>query len=183
MITSADVIRRIEMYFAGGLVDYLSPTQLKAAKRAVSTKPTNPYDDELLTLHNARLAACNPNPDHSFAEPVTLSSADPTDFPLPGTAARICFDLLASRARRRRESREEGKRMQEGPGEFFPQFANATRRTGSAFSQIATVLWHRPAKRRRAAHSTTMPAPPRRGSPAAESMPSRETSTAAAPPK
>src|SRR6185295_7622114 len=56
MITSAEVIRRIEMYFTGGLVDYLSPTQLKAAKRAVSTKPTNPYDSELLTLHNARLA-------------------------------------------------------------------------------------------------------------------------------
>ena len=34
-----------------------------------------------------------------------------------------------------------------------------------------------------AAHSTTMPAPPRRGSPAAASVPSARTSTAAAPPK
>ena len=40
-----------------------------------------------------------------FAEPVALSSALPTDFRLPPTAARLGFDLLALRARRKRDSR------------------------------------------------------------------------------
>ena len=42
--------------------------------------------------------------DHGFAEPVALSSTEPTDFPLPRTASRLGFDLLALRARRRSES-------------------------------------------------------------------------------
>jgi hypothetical protein len=74
---------------------------------------------------------------HSFAEPVTLSSTDPTDFPLPGTAARIRFDLLASRTRRTRESREALNGMQEGSSAFFPQFADEASAPARNSSQIA----------------------------------------------
>ena len=42
--------------------------------------------------------------DQRFAEPVALSSTGPTDVPLPRTAPRPGFDLLALRARRRWES-------------------------------------------------------------------------------
>jgi hypothetical protein len=38
--------------------------------------------------------------DQEFAEPVTLSSTPPARSPLPRTAARWSFDLLAPRARR-----------------------------------------------------------------------------------
>jgi hypothetical protein len=41
----------------------------------------------------------------SFAEPIPLSSTDPGDFRLPATALRICFVLLASRARRKGDNR------------------------------------------------------------------------------
>ena len=52
-----------------------------------------------------------------FAEPVTLSSVEPTDLRLPPTAARLDFDLLALRARRKQQAirspsvRQEGGRM------------------------------------------------------------------------
>jgi hypothetical protein len=41
----------------------------------------------------------------TFAEPIPLSSTDRIDFRLPATALTICFVLLASRTRRRRETR------------------------------------------------------------------------------
>jgi len=43
-------------------------------------------------------------PDTRFAEPVALSSPRPADVSLPRTVARLGFDLLALRARRRSES-------------------------------------------------------------------------------
>src|SRR6266540_1725396 len=44
--------------------------------------------------------------DQKFAEPVSLSSTTPANFPLPRTAARLGFDLLATRARRKQHSTE-----------------------------------------------------------------------------
>ena len=48
----------------------------------------------------------------SFAEPVSLSSTDPGDFRLPATALRICFALLAFRARRNGDNRTAGGGLQ-----------------------------------------------------------------------
>jgi len=45
-----------------------------------------------------------PDLDQKLAEPVSLSSTLPTNFRLPPTAARLGFDLLALRARRKRDS-------------------------------------------------------------------------------
>jgi len=50
------------------------------------------------------------------AEPVALSSTLPTNFRLPPTAARLGFDLLALRARRKRDSRGVKTSIQ-GPSE------------------------------------------------------------------
>ena len=49
----------------------------------------------------------------SFAEPISLSSTDPGDFRLPATALRICFALLALRARRNGDNRAAGGGLQE----------------------------------------------------------------------
>jgi hypothetical protein len=48
----------------------------------------------------------------SFAEPISLSSTDPGDFRLPATALRICFALLALRARRNEDHRAAGGGLQ-----------------------------------------------------------------------
>jgi hypothetical protein len=42
--------------------------------------------------------------DQKFAEPVSLSSTALADFPLPGRALELGFDLLGSRARRKQQS-------------------------------------------------------------------------------
>src|SRR5262249_7837042 len=48
-----------------------------------------------------------------LAEPVSLSSTPPTNFRLPPTAARLGFDLLAPRARRKRDSRDADLSLQD----------------------------------------------------------------------
>lgn len=53
MITPEEVIRRIEMYFKGGAIKYLSPRQRPAAVKGAFTTAHNPYDQQPLTLHNA----------------------------------------------------------------------------------------------------------------------------------
>jgi ADP-heptose:LPS heptosyltransferase len=56
MITSAEVMRRIEMYFNGGVINYLSPRQQVAAERGVEATAKNSYDRQKLNLHNAGMA-------------------------------------------------------------------------------------------------------------------------------
>ena len=61
--------------------------------------------------------------DHKFAEPVSLSSTAPADFPLPGTALEFGFDLLGSRARRKEESMASSRGLQGVESTSRPQFA------------------------------------------------------------
>jgi hypothetical protein len=56
LIASDEVIRRIELYFNGGRLGYLTPMQNKAAQRAIASTCNNPFDEAPLTLHNARIA-------------------------------------------------------------------------------------------------------------------------------
>jgi ADP-heptose:LPS heptosyltransferase len=56
MITSAEVIRRIELYFTQGRLSYLSPAERRAAEQGVKKTARNPYDRQTLTLHEAGLA-------------------------------------------------------------------------------------------------------------------------------
>jgi ADP-heptose:LPS heptosyltransferase len=53
LISPEEVIRRIEWYFAGGLIGYLRPRERTAALRAVAATVRNRYDRLPLTLHNA----------------------------------------------------------------------------------------------------------------------------------
>src|SRR5262249_18423516 len=82
------------------------------------------------TLRKLRRSIClqiRQHRDQKLAEPVSLSSTLPTGFRLPPTTARMSFDLLALRARRKRHTRVSRLRMQ-GPGRrYFPQIANVDR--------------------------------------------------------
>src|SRR4051794_41819602 len=73
-----------------------------------------------------------------FAEPVSLSSTVFADLPLAGSAFELGFDLLGSRARRKKESRghassDQGPRKRPGRNlrEFnYPPFPNKGCRLG-----------------------------------------------------
>ncbi|MDB6067235.1 MAG: ADP-heptose:LPS heptosyltransferase-like protein [Pedosphaera sp.] len=56
MITPAEVVRRVEIYFRGGLNQYLSPSQVQPSKRGVLATAKNSYDEQPLNLHNAGMA-------------------------------------------------------------------------------------------------------------------------------
>src|SRR5439155_3065887 len=57
LISAEEVIRRIEWYFKGGIVSYLTPDQARAARKGVlATSRSNTFDEQPLNLHNARLA-------------------------------------------------------------------------------------------------------------------------------
>jgi ADP-heptose:LPS heptosyltransferase len=56
LITPAEVIHRIELYFAGGALKYLTGLQRKAAGRGVRATAKNPYDRQALNLHSAGMA-------------------------------------------------------------------------------------------------------------------------------
>ena len=56
MISSAEVTRRIELYFQGGALKFLTPAQQVAAQRGVCATSDNPYDKQPLSRHNAGMA-------------------------------------------------------------------------------------------------------------------------------
>jgi len=56
MIGSAEVIRRIETYFIGGALRYLSPRERRAAERGVAATAQDDYDRLPLNIHFAGLA-------------------------------------------------------------------------------------------------------------------------------
>jgi ADP-heptose:LPS heptosyltransferase len=56
MIAPAEVIRRIETYFDGGTIRYLTPQQFKAAELGVAATRENEYDRLPLNIHFAWLA-------------------------------------------------------------------------------------------------------------------------------
>jgi hypothetical protein len=56
LITPEEVVRRIELYFHRGVINYLAPGHLDAAHRAVAATANNRFDRAPLTLQSARLA-------------------------------------------------------------------------------------------------------------------------------
>lgn len=56
MISPADVIRRIDLYFEGQVIRQLAKRELPAAARAIRATATNQYDQQPLNIHNAGLA-------------------------------------------------------------------------------------------------------------------------------
>ncbi|MFO1486845.1 MAG: glycosyltransferase family 9 protein [Verrucomicrobiota bacterium] len=100
LITPAVVIERIESYFKGGVVHYLSARQRKAAERAVAATRDNPFDLVPLNLHFAGLACDRfiqnlpAYPAHRFAgRGIVLCGGGLTYF----TNAWVCIRLLRAR--------------------------------------------------------------------------------------
>jgi hypothetical protein len=56
LISPAEVVRRMELYFQGGTFKYLTPSQRAAAQRGISATARNSFDRQPLNLHNAGLA-------------------------------------------------------------------------------------------------------------------------------
>ncbi len=56
LITPAEVIRRIELYFQGGRLGYLLPRQRAAAQRGILATAKNDYDKQPLNIHSAGMA-------------------------------------------------------------------------------------------------------------------------------
>jgi hypothetical protein len=59
----------------------------------------HPAPSNLIVLAEAALGDLEKRTEKEFTEPVALLSTRPSDLPLPRTAARLSFDLLALRAR------------------------------------------------------------------------------------
>src|SRR6478752_4987436 len=93
----------------------------------------------------------------SFAESISLSSTGSDDLRLPPTAFASGFDLLALRARRKKESRR---------GQVLPQEVQTTKRTQFARIQLSTfpqqtlqLVERAPASSFRVSHMPHMPRP------------------------
>src|SRR6266496_2501499 len=56
LITSEEVIRRIDYYFQGGILSYLRPAEARAARKAVDQSPKYSFD-QVLTPYTARTAS------------------------------------------------------------------------------------------------------------------------------
>ena len=57
LIKSEEVIRRLELYFKGGVLKYLSPRQRRTAERGVAATLRNPFDQQPLNLQSAGMAS------------------------------------------------------------------------------------------------------------------------------
>lgn len=83
-------------------------------------------------------ALVRPRGSRDFAEPGALSSTSPADSPLPRTASRRGFVLVASRARRTGDSTGAGRLRSRADGTLFVQFAAAGgRRAGTVPWRVA----------------------------------------------
>ncbi len=92
----AEVIRRIELYFKGGVLDHLSPMSQTAAQKGVKASSRNQYDHQPLTLHNAG-KACDefirtipPCPGHFQGRGIVICGGGIRYF----TNAWVCINML-----------------------------------------------------------------------------------------
>ncbi len=53
LISAKEVIRRIELYYRGGALNYLTPRQKRAAAKGIRATSRSAYDNQALNLHNA----------------------------------------------------------------------------------------------------------------------------------
>jgi len=56
MISPEEIIRRVELYYSGRVLKYLSARQRRRAERGIVATGKNPYDQQPLSLHNAQMA-------------------------------------------------------------------------------------------------------------------------------
>lgn len=96
LIASAEVIRRIELYYRGEMHKYLTAAQYRNARRGIAASRENDYDNAPLTLHNARIACeqfirATPGYPGSFAGRGIVICAGGTRY---FTNAWVCINML-----------------------------------------------------------------------------------------
>jgi hypothetical protein len=96
LITSADVIRRIELYFKGRTLNFLTTRYAKGAERAIRATARNSYSFHTLNMHNAGME-CDafirrmaPYPDSHHGRGIVLCGGGPKYFP----CAWVCIKML-----------------------------------------------------------------------------------------
>ena len=96
LITAAEVVRRIELYFEGGARRYLTPAQAKLAQKAVTATRRHRFDQQPLSLSSARLAlrgrlATLPEYPRTLAgRGIVICGGGPRYFP----SAWVCIHML-----------------------------------------------------------------------------------------
>jgi Mannosyltransferase putative/Glycosyltransferase family 9 (heptosyltransferase) len=96
LISADEVIRRIQWYFQGGALTYLSPSQTKSARKAVARSSTKWFDREPLNLHSARMEceryikALTEYPGRSQGQGIVMCAGGAKYF----TCAWICLRML-----------------------------------------------------------------------------------------
>jgi hypothetical protein len=96
MISPEEIIRRVELYYAGGMLKYLSVPQRRSAAKGIIATGKNPYDQQPLSLHNARMACerylqtIPEYPDHYRGRGVVICGGGVRYF----TNAWVCINML-----------------------------------------------------------------------------------------
>src|ERR1043166_771294 len=96
LITPAEVIRRIELYFHGGALEYLAPRQRQAVNRGVRATATNAYDQQPLNLPSAGMGCDRfiqtipAYPDRYRGRGIVIGGGGPRYF----TNAWVCINML-----------------------------------------------------------------------------------------
>src|SRR5262249_4956240 len=99
LITPAVVIDRIESFFKGGALSYLSPRRRSEARRGVQATADNPYDHQPLNLQNAgqacdafvrQLEGCQEGPSHYQGAGIVIAGGGVRYF----TCAWVCIRML-----------------------------------------------------------------------------------------
>jgi ADP-heptose:LPS heptosyltransferase len=96
MITPAEVIGRMDAYFQGGVLEYLSPHQAKGARRGIAATTGNPFDQLPLSLQSAGLAleqfirTIPPFPDRFAGRGIVICGGGPKYFP----NLWVCINML-----------------------------------------------------------------------------------------
>jgi ADP-heptose:LPS heptosyltransferase len=96
LITPAEIIRRIELYYKGGALRYLSRRQRAAAEKGIRATSNNPYDRQPLNIHSAGLACDQfaqtipPCPDRFEGRGIVICGGGAKYFP----SAWVCLNML-----------------------------------------------------------------------------------------
>jgi hypothetical protein len=96
LIAPAEVVRRIELYFQGGSLGYLTPRQQIAAQRGIAATRRNSFDRQPLNLHSAGLACdqfvktITPYPGSFAGQGIVICGGGMKYFP----AGWVCINML-----------------------------------------------------------------------------------------
>jgi ADP-heptose:LPS heptosyltransferase len=96
MINAEEVIRRIELYYTGGALKYLSSAQAMVCHHAMLSAGANSFEDEPLNMYNARIALDSavrdipPYPGNCHGRGIVICGGGTANF----TNAWVCINLL-----------------------------------------------------------------------------------------